>query len=332
MCSVLLEDSSYREDYENAWLSPSKCIELIDAISQTCPNIETPEIFAHEDDDEDQAKYNVLCEKVAEFHSLRSLSFGGARAGETLFRAFGRLLHLESLSLVSDRCQAVPDEKSLVTLSDDSFPVLQRLALRRLHPDIITRVYDSPQLFHRLVSAEIIYDDNCYDGYKSYQHRSAMRCLSHGCSNLANLSIFTKGNAGDFCVFRRFILIFKQLPLRRLRICSVELNPELKFLVEEEDLEENDPKITWEGFFAALPHLEELELGNPFQIRDLVVLADSLPKLRYFSPATIQAKKTRRALNSTTRLTMTQPIIICCDYAQYKYANELAERMSKVAR
>ncbi|KAG8714674.1 hypothetical protein FRC09_017372 [Ceratobasidium sp. 395] len=333
MYSTLLRDNS-GEGYENAWLSPSKCIELIDAISQICPTIETLEIFAHEDEEEDQAKYTVLCEKVAGLHSLRSLSFGGARAGRTLFRAFGRLPCLESLLLVSDCSQAVPDRDSPVILSDDSFPALRRLQLRRFHPDVITRVYDSPQLFRRLVSAEITYDDDDCDGYKGYTLRSAhiMKCLSHGCSNLANLSLFTNGSRGSFCVFRRFIPIFRQLPLRRLRLCGVDLNPELSYFAGDEDLEENDPKVTWEEFFAALPHLEELDLSNSFSTRDIVVLADLLPKLRYFSPSIIQATRTGHTFNVTTRSTTTQLITICCKFDLYNYAGEPAKRISEVAR
>ncbi|KAG8706189.1 hypothetical protein FRC09_002539 [Ceratobasidium sp. 395] len=334
MYSILLEDNS-GADPENAWLNPSKCIELIDAISRTCSAIKTLEIFAQESETkEDKTEYNVLCEKVADLRSLRSLSFSGANAGETLFRAFGRLPHLECLSLVSDSSQLLPSKGSPVMLSDDSFPALQHLALRGLHPNIITRVYDSPQLFGRLVSAEIVYDDdNDSDEDESCDLRSAyaMRCFSHGCSNLANLSILTEGG-GVFCVFRRFIPIFKQMPLRCLKLCSVDLNPELSYLAEAEDLAENDPKITWEEFFTGLPHLEELVLNNSFNTQDLTVLADLLPKLRYFSPRAIQAPRTEHAFSVTTRSTATQPIVICCNFYLYKYADEPAKRISQVAR
>ncbi|KAG8762483.1 hypothetical protein FRC12_009017 [Ceratobasidium sp. 428] len=333
MCSILLQKIS-GEYYEDAWLNLGKCIELIDAISQTCPVIETLEMFAHEDAEEDQTKYKVLYEKVAGLHSLRTLSLGGARAGKTLFQAVSRLPHLESLSLASDCSQPVPDRDSLVILSNDSFPNLRHLVLRRLHPDVITRVYDSPQLFRRLVSAEIIYDDDEYDEDEGLGLRPAyaMRCFSHGCSNLTNLSIFTKGDGGDFCVFRRFIPIFKQLPLRRLKLCYVELNPELSYLAGEGDPEENDPEVTWEEFFAALPYLEELIIDNSFDTQDLVVLADLLLKLRYFSPCTIQASGTKHSFDVATRSTTAQPIIICCHFYLHKYVNEPAKHISELAR
>ncbi|KAG8711787.1 hypothetical protein FRC09_020410 [Ceratobasidium sp. 395] len=162
MCSILLEDSAGEDvaDHANAWINPSQCIKLIDAISQACPTIEVLDIFAHEEDDEgDQTEYNIICAKVGELHSLRSLSFGGASAGETLFRSFARLPHLENLTLVSDRTQIMPYTESLVTLSDYSFPSLQHLTFCGVNPTIITRVCDVPWLFCRLASAKIIYED-----------------------------------------------------------------------------------------------------------------------------------------------------------------------------
>ncbi|KAG8678456.1 hypothetical protein FRC09_019824 [Ceratobasidium sp. 395] len=328
MCSIPLEDSSGEDvaNHENAWIDPSKCIELIDAISQTCPTIETLEIFAHGDGEEDRTKYNVLYKKVAGLHSLRTLSFGGANAGGTLFRAFGRLPHLENLSLVSDRTQTMPFMRSPVTLSDESFPALRHLTLYGVHPTIVVRVYDLPRLFCRLVSAKIIYEDPDYDGHDSDYLRSAyaMRCFSHGCSYLTDLTIITKGWAGCFRLFRQFIPIFKRLPLRRLRLCGVDLNPDNEFQEEDDfedmlgeaGLERNNPPVTWKEFLAALPRLEELDINNPFRARDLVVFARSLPKLRYFAPMTIRASSESDTFEETTGPTATQPIVICCNYPE----------------
>ncbi|KAG8745052.1 hypothetical protein FRC12_014678 [Ceratobasidium sp. 428] len=306
--------------HDNAWINPSRCIEIVDAMSRTCPNIETLEIFANEKYGRDRAEYVAICEKVAGLVSLRSLSFGGATASNTLFQAF----------------EAATDDSSAL-LSDDSFPALKYLTLCGLQSDVIVRVYDSPQLFNCLISAKIVYGDyENYDEGDYFDLRSAyaMRCFSHGCSLLTDLTIVTQGAEGDFYVFRRFISIFKQLPLRRLRLCGVELNPESSYYAEEEDLHENDPEVTWEELFAALPHLEELDLYNHFSTDELVVLASLLPKLCYFSPASIwQAKITLKyAPGTTAKSTTTQLIIICCDYPQYRYADDPARHMFDVAR
>ncbi|KAG8773899.1 hypothetical protein FRC12_002253 [Ceratobasidium sp. 428] len=331
MCSIPLKESAGCDvaDHENAWISESKCIELVDAISRTCPIIETLEIFAHEESDlGDQTKYNTLCEKVAGLHSLRSLSFGGASAGKILFQAFARLPHLGNLSLVSDHTQTLPRSRSIVTLSDDSFPTLRHLTLRGLNPTIITRVYNLPQLFRHLASVKITYEDLSYDGYESDNLRSAyaMRCFKRGCSSLTDLTIFTEGHGGDFCLFRRFIPIFKRLPLRRLELCHIDLDPELDDFedgVEEARLKENDPEVTWREFLTALPYIEELDLNNSFGIQDLVVFGELLPKLRYFAPHGLELDDSKNTSEVDARSTATQPIVICAyEYPQLEYSDE----------
>ncbi|KAG8685669.1 hypothetical protein FRC09_014592 [Ceratobasidium sp. 395] len=331
MCSIPLMESSGCDvaDHENAWISRSKCIELVDAISRTCPTIETLEIFAHEESDMgDQTEYNTICEKVAGLQSLRSLSFGGASAGKVLFRAFGQLLNLESLSLVSDYTQTLPRLSSTVTLPDGSFPALRHLTLRGLNPTIITRVYDLPRLFRRLCSVKITYEDMSYDGYESDNLRSAyaMKCFRRGCSRLTDLTIFTQGYGGYFCLFRRFIPIFKRLPLRRLELCYVDLNPELdsdEDGIEEARLKENDPEVTWREFLTALPHVEELDLDNSFSCQDLVVFAELLPKLRYLTLRSLELSDIQDTSGVDTGPSATQPIVICAhDYPQLKYSDE----------
>ncbi|KAG8779536.1 hypothetical protein FRC12_024148 [Ceratobasidium sp. 428] len=347
MCSIPLENSAGEDvaDHENAWIDPSKCIELIDAISQTCPTIEILGIFAHEEEDEeDQTEYNILCEKVGGLHNLRFLSFGGASAGETLFRVFARLPHLKYLSLVSDHTQTMPYTESLVMLSDDSFPALQHLTFCGVNPTIVTRVYNSPWLFCRLASAEIIYEDLSYDEHESDYLRSAyaMKCFSHGCSHLTDLTIITEGRVGRFRLYRQFIPIFKQLPLRCLRLCRVDLNPDLEQqdedefedMLEQAGLERNNPPMTWEEFLAALPHLEVLYMNNSFRVWDLVAFADSLPKLRYFALDTIRASSESDTFGGATGPTATQPIVICCNYPRFKYAapdpKEILERARQI--
>ncbi|KAG8714675.1 hypothetical protein FRC09_017373 [Ceratobasidium sp. 395] len=347
MCSIPLEDSSGEDvaNNEHAWIDPGKCIQLIDAISRTCPIIETLEVFAHGDsEEEDQTKYNILCEKVAELHSLRSLSFGGANAGETLFRAFGRLPHLENLSLVSDHTQTLPCMGYPVTLSEDSFPALRHLTFCGVTPTIITRVYDSPRLFCRLVSSKIIYEDSNQLGDDPDYLRSAyaMRCFSHGCSYLTDLTIVTEGRTGHFRLFRQFIPVFKRLPLRRLRLSYVDLNPNNEYQEEDEfedmlaeaEVELNNPLVTWEEFLAALPHLEELDINNPFNARDLVVFARSLPELRYFALTTIRTSSKSDTFGETsTGPTATQPIVICCNYRQsFLWAPQDPEEIPERAR
>ncbi|KAG8687254.1 hypothetical protein FRC09_013610 [Ceratobasidium sp. 395] len=316
MCSIHLKESSGEDVgiHEHAWINPSKCSDLIDEISRICPAIETLEIFAHEEDDEeDQTNYGTVYEKIADFHNLRSLSLGEASAGETLFQVLAPFPCLQSLSLVSDHSQALPQVNSLVTLSDDSFPALQHLTLLGLNPKIVMRVYGLPQLFRRLISAKVTYEDLSYDESESDDLRSAY-------------------------AMKRFIFTFKQLPLRRLRLCAVDLNPHLDYAYSSQDkleqagLENNDPQVTWEEFFTALPRVEELHLINVFYVEDLVILADSLVKLRYFAPYSIEVSETTDVSSVATRPAATQPLIVCCDYPQYKYGRDHSKDTSNMAR
>ncbi|KAG8773900.1 hypothetical protein FRC12_002254 [Ceratobasidium sp. 428] len=331
MCSIPLKKSAGCDvgDHENAWINPSKCMELVDAISQVCPIIETLEIFANEEDEEDdRTEYTAICEKIAGLHSLRSLSFGGAEADQLLFHAFGQHPCLESLTLASDNSQTLPDSGSPVTLSDESFPALQHLTLRGLNPRIITRVYNSAQLFRHIISARISYEDLSYDGCESNNLRSAytMQCFSHGCSRLTDLTILTTGNGGFFRFFRHFIPIFKRLPLRRLELCCVDLNPKLDSYedgLEEAGLEENDPEVTWREFLTALPYIEELDLNNSLDIQDLVVFGELLPKLRYFAPREFRLDDSKNTSEVDTSSIATQPIVISAyEYPQLRYSDE----------
>ncbi|KAG8680086.1 hypothetical protein FRC09_018495 [Ceratobasidium sp. 395] len=301
MCSIPLKESAGCDvaDHENAWINPSKCMELVDAISQVCPIIGTLEIFANEEDEEDdRTEYDTICEKISGLHSFRSLSFGGAAADQPLFHAFGQLPYLESLTLVSDNSQTLPDSGSTVTLSDDSFPALQHLTLRGLNPRIVTRVYNSAQLFRHIISAKISYEDLSYDGCESDNLRSAY-------------------------TMQHFIPIFKRLPLRRLELCCVDLNPKLDSYedgLEEAGLEENDPEVTWREFLTALPYIEKLDLNNSFGIQDLVVFGELLPKLRYFAPCELRFNDSKNTSEVDTSSIAAQPIVICA--YELKYSDE----------
>ncbi|KAG9093680.1 hypothetical protein FRC07_011432, partial [Ceratobasidium sp. 392] len=328
MCSIPVKSSSTGyEQNENAWINQSKCIELIDVISGTCPLIETLEIFSNEDDREDgeSAGYVELCSKVAGLHSLRSLSFGGSNAGQVLFQAFGQLPLLESLRLVTDGSQPMPQDSDPVTLSDDSFPSLRHLTLSGLNPWIIRRVCNTPQLFRRLTSAVISYEDADYDECEGEEVRSgyAIKCFRHNGSCLTDLTIHTRGDGGNFSIFRPFVDFFKRLPLRRLDLGGIVLNPQLNEWAEEEDLEEagtletNEPELNWGEFLDAVPDLEELRLHNTLKLPSLAAFAESLTKLRLIALDSIITADTEEASSVANRPAATQPIVIRYDTESY---------------
>ncbi|KAG8724412.1 hypothetical protein FRC09_018870 [Ceratobasidium sp. 395] len=289
MCSIPLNKSSGEDVYaiENAWINRETCIQLVDEISRTCRAIETLRIFSYEDRDIND-EYAMISDKIASLQNLRSLSFGGACAGQALFQAFGRLPHLESLSLASDDTQALPRGHDAVTLSGGSFPALQHLALRDINPWIVQRVYDSPQLFRRLVSAVITYEDLDYDGCEGYE-------------------------------------------LRSIYAMKVDLNPEIddEDHIEETEMKENRPEITWEEFLATVPHLEDLQIGNRIVTQDLVAFAHLLPKLRLFAAHTIKVVK---AEDASTRSSAAQPIVIRSRNYQLSDFGNKAKDISEMAR
>ncbi|KAG8761988.1 hypothetical protein FRC12_009246 [Ceratobasidium sp. 428] len=340
----LVESSGYDvRNHENAWINLSQYIELVDTILRTCPAIETLDMFAHEENDyQDRTKNATACKKVAGLQNLRSLSFGGASAGKALFQALSLLPHLESLLLVSDHSQTLPNAHSPeVMLSGNSFPALRNLTLRGLNPKIIERIYNSPQLFRRLYSAKIVLEAEYYQGCKSDNLHSAyaMKCFRHGCPHLTDLTILTRGIGGFFCLFRWFIPIFKQLPLRRLELSRVYLNPMLGYHSSEDEreeleagLEEDNPGVTWEEFLGALPHIEELILSNSFTSHDLPLFARLLPKLCLFSPRKLGFKDSwEETSRIVTGSTATQSIVMCAREYPQLHAGAL-EEISHLAR
>ncbi|KAG8756955.1 hypothetical protein FRC12_010419 [Ceratobasidium sp. 428] len=300
-------------------------------------------MFAHEENDyQDRTKYATACEKVARLQNLRSLLFGGASTRETLFQAFSLLPHLESLLLVSDRSQTLPNAHSLeVMLSGNSFPALRNLTLRGLNPRIIERIYNSPQLFRRLCCAKIVFEAEDYQECKSDNLHSAyaMKCFRHGGPHLTDLTILTRGNGGVFCLFRWFIPIFEQLPLRRLELGRVYLNPMLGYHSTEDEreelgagLEENSPGVTREELLGALPLIEELILGSSFTSHDLPVFAKLLPKLCFFSPRDLGFKDSwEETFRIVTGSTATQSIVMCAREYPQLYAGAF-ENISYLAR
>ncbi|KAG8705039.1 hypothetical protein FRC08_001883 [Ceratobasidium sp. 394] len=295
MCAIYLEYSSGEDQIkEHWWISGETCMELTDKLYQTCPDIEKLQIFPRGARENQPDNRTTIYTKLASLRHLRSLVLGEADAGQELFQTLGQLQNLENLSIVSDWSEDPPTSGGdPICLSDGLFPALRHLTLSRVDTCIVRRVCDSPQLFRCLISASIIYADENELDSKELRARlfGAMRCFSHGSSHLVDLTILTSGASGYFWLFSSFIDTFKQMPLRRLRLGGVDLNPNLKRGRNRNKV--NNPALKWEDFLAAVPGLEELRLDNQsLELEDLGGFASALPNLRLLALRSIEPGET----------------------------------------
>ncbi|KAG9090470.1 hypothetical protein FRC07_012102, partial [Ceratobasidium sp. 392] len=107
-----------------------------------------------------------------------------------------------------------------------------------------------------------------------------------------------------------------QLPLRRLDLGEIVLNPKIDEYAEEEDLEEagaletNRPKLGWQVFLRAVPYLEELYLYNRLQTKHLAAFAKLLPNLCLIALHSISPNKAEEVPSIMTSSAAAQPVTI----------------------
>jgi hypothetical protein len=180
----------WEQNRVHPWLDNVTCSDLIDLISQTCPNIEKLSILPT-----DSGSLSVLA-----LRELRSVTSGGHNVDKRLIQDLGRLPRLESLSLVSDWSREWPVNGDPITVSDDSFPSLQNLVLYGLDQFTVSRICDVRPLFRHLVRVNIIYEDANTAGAWSDRKRSQVsaECLGQNTPCLTDLTILPRGNKGNF--------------------------------------------------------------------------------------------------------------------------------------
>ncbi|KAG8795720.1 hypothetical protein FRC12_010564 [Ceratobasidium sp. 428] len=320
----------------HAWVDRSTYERLINAVQRICPTIKSLDILPTEKGGRwsDQCASSTAC-KVASLRNLRSLSFGCSGISQPFFQVLGQLPRLESLTFLN---YFSPDLSGPIFLSDGSFSALRHLTLRGVNLLIVEQISMFPQLFRRLISANITYEATAGDGDTNQYLCSAyaMKCFSYGCSHLTDLTILTHGASGWFNPFRLLFGSFKQMPLRRLKVCAINLNPKADESDDEDEsmLKKSDPELTWKELFAAVPYLEELHLHcQELELKELANFAEFLPELRLLSLPIIRFNKKEGFYSLTGRSAATQSVVIQCgDYLDSKGFCPSAVEAPQVAR
>ncbi|KAG9105348.1 hypothetical protein FRC07_009359 [Ceratobasidium sp. 392] len=324
MRAICLEQSAGEDqNEEHWWMSWGACLELVERLYQTCPDIEKLQIFPRGPRDNQPDNRIVIYNKLTSLEHLDSLMLGESNAGQDLFQTLGELQNLKRLSIMTDWSEVPPNGGDPITLpNNNSFPALRHLMLSGVDECIVQRISDSPQLFHRLISASIIYEDQSIVDSTMLHSRSlsVMNCFSHQSTALTDLTVLTHGADSYFSMFPSFIDVFKRMPLRRLRLGGIDLAPD-EGEPADSDEEHSEPRpradnppLKWEDFLAAVPHLEELRLENQlFELHDLGLFASALPKLRLLVLQCIESdEELWRHRMISEPVAATQDIVIRC--------------------
>ncbi|KAG8751892.1 hypothetical protein FRC12_012221 [Ceratobasidium sp. 428] len=273
-------------------------IGLVTKMSEVCSRLETLSVPCRKD----------LSLPILDFHNLRAFSINECGISDELLHTLSRLPYLEKLSVLQEMLDPPRETcKQPIELSDESFPSLRRLVLNYISPFLIARFCTSTKLFHKLVSASILFGfDNNNVSMDSVQRlNTAVFSLGRNSPHITNLAISL---TCWFVPTWSIIDSFKHMPLISLDLCLVPLESEY-YIVHQ--TEPDFPPIGWRDFLAAVPLLEELKLNaQTFKSSELPIFATLLPHLRLLKFDGIECSGTEEVLPIVGWRPATQPITI----------------------
>ncbi|KAG9073421.1 hypothetical protein FS749_015241 [Ceratobasidium sp. UAMH 11750] len=336
---------------EHSWLDQDTSLDLIDHISRTCPRIETLRIFPKgiAQSGLDDEAYN----RIGNLQHLRSFTFSGTMVHERLLEILGQLAHLETLTFCTDYTETWEYDESPLDVPDDSFASLRQLCLYGLDESTMSRVCKVSRLFRHLVTAVIIFEDQCFDENMSDTARSkvAVKSLGRNSPHLENLTIHPRGDNDPFVASWPVIDAFKYMPLRCLNLGEVyfysdedEGGEEDEDEDDEEDKGDEDedrspstqtrPAVPeWEHLLSAVPQLEALYLERQQLWPGLLALfASELPMLRLFVFDQVRLDAVVASLGNIRAGTATQPITLRADSYFESKLPQLDDAISTAAR
>ncbi|KAG8744289.1 hypothetical protein FRC10_010452 [Ceratobasidium sp. 414] len=263
-------------------IGAKSCSDLIDWISRICPRLKRLCLFPSDEYGTSRADDYPVYTKLTTLTHLRSFSFVVSEVQSNIFQALGQLPHLESLSIKSLGA-SLPTEDS-ITIPDNSFPCLRRLALHGLCDSVVARVCEIASLFRRLVTAEIIYCDQCYDGSEENLRSSfVIKSLGQNSPHIQDLTICSRGSYGEFVVNLPVIDAFKYMPLKRLKLGEIIFDSSGEENEDDPGSHVDNPGTAaqWTSLLTTVPQLEELRLeGQDLKPEHLRLIASLLPDLQ----------------------------------------------------
>ncbi|KAG9082625.1 hypothetical protein FS749_006707 [Ceratobasidium sp. UAMH 11750] len=245
MFTVDLPNSKKQNDI-HPWVEYNTSIDLINHISHTCPRLETLRIFP-----EDLLRFvrgdglDEAYAKIRNLQHLRSFTFSGTIMHEELLVVLGQLPHLETLKFCGDWVETSwEDHDSVLNVPDESFVSLRHLHLNGLDESTMDSVCNASPLFQHLVTAVIIFEDQCWGLDRSDTARSkiAVQSLGQNSPHLENLTIHPRGDNGPFVASWPIIDAFKYMPLRCLNLGEVYLDNDEEYEEGGEDDEDEDER------------------------------------------------------------------------------------------
>ncbi|KAG8704146.1 hypothetical protein FRC09_003741 [Ceratobasidium sp. 395] len=285
----------------------------------TCTWINTLQIFPAAVSSSSETIYHSrILSGIARLTRLSVLALGTTNLDQELFDVLGQLLHLEVLTLHNDGSQPIPGENSEIRISNDLFPSLRQLEFRGIDDLDIQRIDGLSSLFGQLTKAAIVFlDDGFYEEQTNHCLRSglALHCIGTNSLHLVDLTLFTPWNHAYFAIFIPGALdVFRQMPLRRLRLGRVRLQSWPDTVGLDTNILTHPYgylrlEVYWRDFLLAVPQLEELHLElQMIQSSHLPSFARLLPNLRLLVLLMIKFDE----VEPSTEKAATQPITIRC--------------------
>ncbi|KAG8774005.1 hypothetical protein FRC12_002201 [Ceratobasidium sp. 428] len=323
-------------DEIHAWLNRDICFGLIDQLTRTCPRLENLHLFPSWGAIKSPVNHTSIYTKAVDlvhlirsFKSgktaqvpvqilgrltfLRSLTFSGAMVHQELFLALGQLPHLETLSLRTDESQFQEKHQEPIIIPNNSFPSLRQLDLYQLNEYTMSRICNIAPLFYHLVSASIMFNGkpSWYDNYYSnHIDRSEVpfACLGANSPHVERLTVLPHGyRSSEVKLSWSIVDKLKRMPLRYLRVGTIELGPDSSSNFTSEAPQVDWPH-RWEDFLSAVSQLEELRMDTKHvSLDELWLIGSRLPKL---SLLVFWQVDLRRARAPTETINATQSIVL----------------------
>ncbi|KAF8600129.1 hypothetical protein BDV93DRAFT_288480 [Ceratobasidium sp. AG-I] len=262
---------SMDEDYL-PWIGQETCFELLRDISSSCLQFQKLEIFPEVYLRGPPTGLSPFYDCLSDMPHLRSLTCcGWMLCHENALQRLGELPLLEELVLL---LEPLPESLQLdpyfFALSEESFPALRRLEIKNLDPPTISHLCASKPLVRHLTKLCVVYsysyeDPNDDDVSEEDRTEKVILSLGQTSPQITDLKLGTQGEYGFVRISAAVLEVFKTLHLLRLDLGLIEFGP----------------SIRWENLADALPHLQELHIGQQaLEFQRLGVLAHALPNLR----------------------------------------------------
>lgn len=267
----------------NNWLDLEQTSELLHKLSSNCPNLESLDIYSSVPPNPKNLDTTLRPSLIDRFSSsirsllcLRKLSSSTIVLEPRIFLALGELPHLEVLAIHASSYNETIDRPGL---PENAFLALQRLDLKLLNVDGITKLYGIKALVRQLSTLNIVLQPNrSIATHIVISLANPICALAENNSTLSSLTIDAGSPSLLLKLEPALFQCFRKFPLRRLALSahtfpqganmhdlleSLPIVDELSFIHNRS----YETKLGYLRLFASrteLPNLRALEIGIDF--------------------------------------------------------------------